>query len=399
MEKSLTSPQQDDIDTSYVELFAQYSELLELLYSASLSPTGFQPFLDKLVEVFNLADATIYFTKKSTLDVYSAWLSGPKAPALIEFVDRKLDSANYVMDYVQSNPMSRFYSLDKDIGRSPIETRAGTILESEEWFDSHGYRDMCGAVIHHDSESVACIAAHRLIAQGPFEPKEMLILDNLMPHIKQAYLLYQQNAKHGNFSNWANIIEHITQPTLVFGPRVELLQSNSKARQLLHELEDVYIDGQQVIFENPEYFRQFTVKALKTCCLDFSEDQTFQVLNILDTSTRNLTLVFTPIQVETGIQGVLVYLIDKTSHPQINPTLLHDLYQLSETEIRVCEYTLRGYSRQEIADQLNRSPHTIKDHLKSIYSKTGTRKQAELIVMILTTTNLTAPPTWGETKP
>jgi len=91
MDKSLLAPNQEQEITADIEnLFSQYSVLLELLYSSSLSPTGFQAFLDKMVEMFDLADICLFFTKNATLEIYSAWLSGPKASAIVQQVFRHL---------------------------------------------------------------------------------------------------------------------------------------------------------------------------------------------------------------------------------------------------------------------------------------------------------------------
>lgn len=388
MDKSLLAPEQEpEISADIENLFSQYSELLELLYSSTLSPTGFQAFLDKMVEMFDLADICLFFTKNATLDIYSAWLSGPKASAIVEYIEQKHDKDDYVVDYIQGHPMSRFYSLEQDIGRrsSPIP------LESEEWFDGQGFKDVCGAVIHRDNNSTATIVAHRLIEQGPFNKKELLILDNLMPHIKQAYLLYQHKEHHGNIDGWSKVINHIPHATMLFGARGELLEANIEAQRTIAKQSDIEIIDQELRFSSPQKARQFVAKMLRMCCLDFKEQQSFETMSFGDAK-----FIISPITINHENKGALVYVI--TTQIEINPNtaLLKELYHLSDMEIKVCECCLRGLNRQEIADKLNRSPYTIKDHLKSIFTKTGTRRQSELIVTILTTTNLPSPPTWGE---
>lgn len=53
---------------------------------------------------------------------------------------------------------------------------------------------------------------------------------------------------------------------------------------------------------------------------------------------------------------------------------------LSEREWEVLELMARGATNQEIADQLVLSPHTIKDHLRTLYRKLGAKNRAEAIV-------------------
>jgi DNA-binding CsgD family transcriptional regulator len=53
-------------------------------------------------------------------------------------------------------------------------------------------------------------------------------------------------------------------------------------------------------------------------------------------------------------------------------------YGLSPRERDICAQVLGGYSTAEIADHLFISVHTVQDHLKSVFAKTGVRSRGEL---------------------
>lgn len=52
--------------------------------------------------------------------------------------------------------------------------------------------------------------------------------------------------------------------------------------------------------------------------------------------------------------------------------------RLTPTQIVVAEYAASGNTVEEIAQQMGRSPHTIKTHLRNIYERLGISSRVEL---------------------
>jgi DNA-binding CsgD family transcriptional regulator len=57
-------------------------------------------------------------------------------------------------------------------------------------------------------------------------------------------------------------------------------------------------------------------------------------------------------------------------------------YGLSERESQVTRLCMDGLSTRQMANALALSPHTVQDHLKSIFAKTGVRSRSELVGQI-----------------
>jgi len=71
--------------------------------------------------------------------------------------------------------------------------------------------------------------------------------------------------------------------------------------------------------------------------------------------------------------------IVEPAHPARITPLLMSAYGLTEREQEVTALVLRGSSTAQIAERLVVSPHTVQEHLKKIFEKTGVRSRRELV--------------------
>jgi DNA-binding CsgD family transcriptional regulator len=79
-----------------------------------------------------------------------------------------------------------------------------------------------------------------------------------------------------------------------------------------------------------------------------------------------------------GVDGRTAVVIQPAPSDEI-ASLIVQAYGLSERERQVTELCAQGLSTKEIAATLHLSPHTVQDHLKAIFDKTGTRSRADLV--------------------
>jgi DNA-binding CsgD family transcriptional regulator len=74
-----------------------------------------------------------------------------------------------------------------------------------------------------------------------------------------------------------------------------------------------------------------------------------------------------------------VAVIVEPAHPARIAPLLMSAYGLTEREQELTRLVLQGASTAEIAERLIVSPHTVQQHLKSIFEKTGVRSRRDLV--------------------
>ncbi len=89
-------------------------------------------------------------------------------------------------------------------------------------------------------------------------------------------------------------------------------------------------------------------------------------------------------ELERGIQQLAgaIQNYRKTGHGPREFAADSPLHQLSPRERQVLELLGQGYRPRSIAEQLNVSPETARNHLKAMFKKTGTHSQEELTALL-----------------
>ena len=77
-----------------------------------------------------------------------------------------------------------------------------------------------------------------------------------------------------------------------------------------------------------------------------------------------------------------VAVIVEPAHPARIAPLLMSAYGLTEREQEVTRLVLQGNSTTEIAERLVVSAHTVQQHLKSVFDKTGVRSRRDLVAKV-----------------
>ena len=79
-----------------------------------------------------------------------------------------------------------------------------------------------------------------------------------------------------------------------------------------------------------------------------------------------------------------IAVIIEPAHPGRNAPLVLSSLGLTPGESKVALLVLRGASTKAIGQELHLSTYTVKDHLKSIFDKTGVRSRRDLVARIMT---------------
>ncbi|QFG22731.1 helix-turn-helix transcriptional regulator [Actinomadura sp. WMMB 499] len=82
-----------------------------------------------------------------------------------------------------------------------------------------------------------------------------------------------------------------------------------------------------------------------------------------------------------GAPGPTAVVVQPAAGSDLAP-LIADAYGLSVRELEITELIARGLSTGDIAADLVISPHTVRDHVKTIFGKTGASSRGELVARL-----------------
>lgn len=85
----------------------------------------------------------------------------------------------------------------------------------------------------------------------------------------------------------------------------------------------------------------------------------------------------------SGEKGDVVAVMVQEAAPQEAAPLVMRAYGLTEQERKVSGLIFQGHSTHAISQRLHISEHTVQDHLKSIFDRTGVRSRRELVATVL----------------
>ena len=79
----------------------------------------------------------------------------------------------------------------------------------------------------------------------------------------------------------------------------------------------------------------------------------------------------------------MLFITDPEAEAALDSRKLHELFGLTPAEVRLCIALVKGKSVEEYAREAGISSNTARTHVKRIYSKTGVRRQSELVRLLL----------------
>jgi DNA-binding CsgD family transcriptional regulator len=218
--------------------------------------------------------------------------------------------------------------------------------------------------------------------QGPFGSDERKLFDWLVPHLRRSITLgFKLNSYQAMQRAAFDVLERVSDGVILLDRRARLLFANGAARALESS---GALRMRQFLTTYSQSHSQRLAELIRSA-LDGSAGGSMsmpgcvagQLLTIIASSVRGKDVGrFSDLNMKDA--AVLVFVIDPANRSSIPLARIMDAYGLTRAEARVALASSSGKTVSETAQLLALSPNTIKTHLRRVFAKTATGRQAEL---------------------
>lgn len=361
--------------------------LLDQLYSCVLDHGAWDDFLRELVALSDSRSARLLLLDNSASTVlYSTKVN----------IDDQ-DHQRYVSHYVNTcpwrlelseKPRGQLYSTFHDFScRQEAFYRTEFFNDWARELDIH--HGICGTAYESGPYKVQLLV-QRTSGQGAYSRRTTQLLNGLLPHMRQVLRLSQQaQLKADPLWGARTAAEMCPLPFILFNRQGQVVYVSQRCEALLGQRELEIIDSRLRLPE-PAVQQRFLAAFAVVCDAAGTTAAREAALNIRRHGRATLRCLLTPVHPSAEVTGlwpgnsqIALYIHDPESVLAIDACTLADIYNLTESEARIAIDIARGLDPQFIADRDNRSAHTVRAQLKSVFTKTRCHRQNELAALIL----------------
>ena len=364
---------------------AAFSNVVEAIYDCALNFENWQTVLPLIAKLIDSPKITMGITDYSVTREIRLYQHGFEEKYMRLYFE-KFAARNPIFIGGHARPVGDVYTVNMVIDME--EYYASRF--HKEWGKPQGLRDTISVHALKSGSRHAGITALRLDHQQPYGKTEIETYRLLAPHICRAFAI-------SDALDLRTITSQVLEATLdaltsgvyltgfdgriVYMNRVaeQQVKSGGSLRIVNHRLEPVSPDARATMVRAVSSMANAEVKVPVggfTIALPAS-DRTGLVATILPLDRGQRRKVSGPFAAAAAI-----FVQDPVTVPILPGVALAKIYGLTPGELRVLLAMSPGLGVKEAADILGISETTAKTHLQRIFSKTGTSKQAELLILL-----------------
>ncbi|MEN8169021.1 MAG: hypothetical protein ABFS08_02190 [Pseudomonadota bacterium] len=248
-----------------------------------------------------------------------------------------------------------------------------------------------GNIIKTDN-SIARIGLHRARSQGSYGDEEVLLVQQLMPHLQRAFKLgVHLKELESQRDNIHDALYRSLTPLLLFDEFGDIAFVNQSAEAIINRGSGLSIHNKRLTLIQPSEqaaLQQMVQQAVMTGAKKGAGSGS-GIRVTAENGEQQFNLIVTPYPARSTTHlgtntriCAAVFIHDTAQKGTLSADLLKTLYELTPAEIRLAEGIVDGLTPTEASAKFGVSVATTRTQLRSLFAKTDTQRQAELVRLL-----------------
>lgn len=348
------------------------SRLLDALYGGLLGDQPWEGFLRALSKWLGSSYATLILTAPGLTEPGTILTPGGDPKTNEDYL-----ATHFANDPFQGLPEGKVMSF-----REFLEGQSSPEIEGyRDFLSSAGGDQVLGIDLRFPSGFEARCRVTRDQSLPDFTSEERERFQLLVPHLRNAASLFErlevQGAEHGVYRG---AVEQLGVGTIILDQSGHVTRTNAVAALLLEAGDGLRITDGKLILDDRDQQR-----AIDRLLADIANAPGPYRFKASRTTGGDLAIVARPISIPAVVRGgaaVALFVSVPGDDTQLDPAAIRDMFQLTRMEATLAVSLAGGRSLVDAADTLGIAHNTARAHLRSIFAKTGARRQSQLVHLL-----------------
>ena len=362
---------------------AEYDRLIGELYDGALDPKLMARTLRHMRELFQANYVTLILRVPDQPDMGLMIVAGEiEAEGEVSYL-----AYPHTVTPFANQPLDQVFTVED-------------VMSESEWVRSAYFKMFCapqgvyhvmGADISTPDGGKLRFRITRPKSAAKFSVEECALCDMFLPHLRRALRMHNQLDRSESLGElYAQAISRLSVATIVLDESGSVLQVNPVAKEILEQADGLKLVGGRLEATYPSDNRELQRLVRNAFAREGEEGKTIaEAMSVARPSGQvNLGLVVEAIPSLDWAEGkgkpaAVVYIRDAVGKSIASEVVTKQLFNLTRAETALAMELANGLSLEEAAEALNVRRNTARAHLRSIFSKTGVRRQTELVRILL----------------
>ena len=258
-----------------------------------------------------------------------------------------------------------------------------------EWAAPQGFRDTLMTMLTRHQGRLAFLGVTRKLEQRRYDAADRHAMRLITPHVQRAVLisdLIEHQTVERNY--FARIIDTIATPTVIIESNLRILHTNQTGQAMLSR--GIQVSSAKGAIRLPNQVAAAVLRASREASQGRADTvavpDTLRIVG--DGAQSDIIFVVMPLGVPdrklgSGALQIALFMQEANSFAPLAGEVWGKAFGLTGGELRVLQGLVEGAAPAEIAAMYGIANSTVRTHLVSLFRKTGTRRQVELVRLAL----------------